>query len=281
MIALAIALELIGLAPSDDARTVTAIGPQGQIYEPDGRGWVRKQPITIAANVETIERGSAIVVGGGGAVYKLAANDGWTAIRLAQKGRAIGGTGARAVAALGRDVFDLDKPGENKKVASAQGTVSALAGGANTVVVRTDRGLFRIDKSGQHAIPRVPASARLLGDRWAITDDAAWDLRSNRSIKLPRTDAAAQTADGKLVATGMRQGTRILFVVDAKVAEEPLAGLTVPAVGIVMDKAARVAIALRDGTIALRDHGAWATSAARDELPAAKPGSGPALSGVP
>ena len=51
-----------------------------------------------------------------------------------------------------------------------------------------------------------------------------------------------------------------------------------PVVGVVVDKQARVAIALRDGRIALRDKGTWTVSEVREELAAPKPGPEPAES---
>ena len=115
---------LAGLAPgpTDDARLAVAIGPAGQVYEPDGKGaWARTQRFAIATPVATVARGtSGVIASGGGAVYRLAAN-GWTAARLGQKaGKSLAGTGPRALAALGRDLFDLDRPGgEPVKIATA------------------------------------------------------------------------------------------------------------------------------------------------------------------
>src|SRR5688572_16387552 len=84
---------LVALAPppGDDARKALAIGPSGEVYEPDGKGaWVRRQRITTADRLTTVGRaggGGPVVASGDGVVYRLAAN-GWTALRLAQKGKA-------------------------------------------------------------------------------------------------------------------------------------------------------------------------------------------------
>ena len=49
-------------------------------------------------------------------------------------------------------------------------------------------------------------------------------------------------------------------------------------VGIVVDKKARIAIALRDGRIVLKDGTTWTVSEVREELAAPKPGPAPAES---
>ncbi|MCX5743839.1 MAG: hypothetical protein NT062_15210 [Proteobacteria bacterium] len=272
--------RLVALAPTDDAGRVIALGPVGQIYVPDAKGWARTLPSTIAAQIDTVGRGdvAGVVVGAGGAVYRLESN-GWTAIRLAQKGRAIAGTG-RGVAALGRDVFDLDKGAADRtlKIGQAPGAVLALAAGAGGVVVRTDRGVFRMP--GGKPVANVPDSARLLDDRWAIADRGAFDLRSGKLIPWPvglTIQVAAPTGDGKLAAIGKNREGIVLLVVDKKLAQESVvAAATSPAVGIVVDRQHRVAIAFRDGHIALRDRGTWSTSVVRDELPPDHPGSPPA-----
>jgi hypothetical protein len=51
-----------------------------------------------------------------------------------------------------------------------------------------------------------------------------------------------------------------------------------PVVGIVADAQARVAIAMRDGRIALRDKGTWSVAEVREELATPKPGPAPAES---
>ena len=76
-------------APGDDARKVIAIGPTGQVYEPDKTGgWVRDQAITISDRVTAVGRpGASVVALGDGVIFRLAPN-GWTAIRIVQKGKA-------------------------------------------------------------------------------------------------------------------------------------------------------------------------------------------------
>lgn len=268
--------KLVGIA--DAGGHVAAIGPQGQVYT-DG---VRTLPSTIAANIDTIERGAiGVIVGAGGAVYRLAPN-GWTAVRLAQKGKAIAGSGGGALAALGRDVFDLDRgTAEPQKIATLPTAVIEVAGSAKSFVVRTDRGLLRMP--GAKPIANVPGNAQLLGDRWAIVDKrGAIDLRSGKLVGWPSpvasVAAAIQTVEGTFVGVGRTSGGFELVSIGAKVTHEPIGSVDkalVP-VGITVDKKGRTAIAFRDGTIATGIRGAWTTVSVRDELPPDKPGSPPA-----
>jgi hypothetical protein len=269
--------KLVGLAPAltDDARLAVPIGPAGEVYEPDGKGkFTRVHAYALATPVTTIARGAiGVVIGGGGAIYRLADN-GWTAIRLAQKGgKTLGGNGRRALAAIGSDLFDLDRAasasGEPLPVARAPGVVTAIGGGA----IATDHGLARLEGT---RLTQLREHARPISERWAIDDGAAYDLRSGKRFAWPVTTkitAFDAAPDGSLVAVG---ATQLLRVTDRVT---PIAFPGADAVGVVADRAGRIAIAFRDGRIAIIDpQGKQTETAVEDRLPAPIPGGPPATS---
>jgi hypothetical protein len=279
--------QLAALAPPaiDDARLAVAIGPAGEVYEPDGKGaWIRRQRITTATAVSLAARsGSDIVALGEGVVYRLAPN-GWSAIRLHQKNKAKLAGGGRAVAAVGRQLFALDRlvGGEPAKLGAAPGDVALLGAGA-TIVVGTDRGLFRLDGGRLEALTAPRRPRMLVGDQWAITDGAAVDLRSGRATPWPdgaAIEVAAAGPDDRLIAVSRAIGTLELLTLRAGKLERAPVALT-PAgapVGVTADRAGRVVIALRDGRLAVRDGAAWTTVTVAEQLPAPRPGPSPATS---
>src|SRR6185436_14792978 len=124
-------IRLAAIAPADDARRAIVIGAGGEVYEPDGKGaWVHRLPSSTADRLVAAGRaggpGRAVVALGDGVVYRLAGN-GWSAIRLAQKGKAILGSGARSLAAVGRQLFALDAltRGEPTRLALAPANIVA------------------------------------------------------------------------------------------------------------------------------------------------------------
>jgi hypothetical protein len=275
---------LAALAPARDARRAIAIGPAGQIYEPDGKGaWVRRQAGGVAAElVAATAAGNTVIAGAKGAPpFKLAAGA-WTALHLGVKATAILGTGSRVLAAVGKTVFALDRA-RPTKLADAPGTVVALAGSPTGVVIATDRGLMKLVGTAFKPLAKGPKSVRaLLSDRWALVDRGAFDLKAMKAIVWPAgvQIALATTIGDDLVGVSMKGKTVELVTIKAgKLAREKVdVADPQPIVGVVVDRDGRVAIAMRDGRIALRDRGAWTVGEVREELPAPKPGPAPAES---
>ena len=169
------------------------------------------------------------------------------------------------------------------------------AGGPSGIVVRTARGTFRLDKRRFTAIKNVPADARLVSDRWALGDRGALDLRAGKALPWPAGHsivAATPAPDGSLLAVATtRTGLALLTVTtkviatDVPVEATPGAPARRAPVGIASDKQGRVAIALRDGRIALLDRGTWSTTRVRDEylqrIPDRLPHTHPVIAAAP
>ena len=277
---------LVALAPADDARKAIALGPGGEVYTPDGKGeWIRSKAISTADPLAAAGRaGGAVVALGDGVVYRLADN-GWSAIRLVQKGKAVMSGGGRAVAAVGRQVFALDRTagGEPAKLALAPDPVLAIGSGAKGVVIVTARGLLRLDGAAFKRIDRVRRVQHLISDRWALTDRGAVDLRGGAITSWPAglsVDVAAPGPDDGFVAVGVtRAGLELVTIAKAKVVRDPIAGTAgAKPAGVVLDKGGRATVALTDGRLLHRDRGTWSTSTIRVELPAGRPGAAPATS---
>ena len=127
MTPLVLAVVVVALAPppGDDARKAVVLGKGGEVFAPDASGdYVRTRAFATAdAPVIAGRAGGDVVALGDGVVYRLAGN-GWSAIRLVQKGKAVMSGGPRSVAAVGRQLF-------------------ALAAGALAVASAMDDGLSR------------------------------------------------------------------------------------------------------------------------------------------
>lgn len=278
---------LVALAPAADAREAVAIGPAGEVYAPDGKGaWVRSQAVTTADRLAHAGRaGTSVVAAGGGAIYRLAPN-GWSALRLAQKGKAVMSEGPRAVGAVGRQLYALDRMagGEPAKLARAPAAIVAIGASPRGIVVATDRGLYRVQGASAAPIAKAPRQVRrLVSDRWALVDGGILDLRSLKTTRLPsglRLQAAAVGPRDSFVAVATRGSRLELVTLDkGKLAHVPLPETIAGApVGLVVDARDRVAIALADGRIALRDAGSWSVVEVRDALPPPRPGARPAMS---
>ncbi len=277
-------LATLAPGPTDDARLAVALGPHGEVYAPDGKGaWVRTQRISTVDTLAVAGRAAGEVVAAGqGVVYKLAPN-GWSAIRLHQKDKAVMAGGPHAVAAVKRQLYALDRTerGEPFKLALAPAPVLAIGAG-KSVVIATDRGLARVVGTKLEPIAGAPKQVvTLVDDRWAILANGAVDLRTGKTFSWPSgsTVTAATVARDNLVAVASRGGKLELITIDASLAHE---GIPITpggtAVGVVADRAGRLAIALADGRILARDRGSWVTTSVVSQLPDPRPGVGPARS---
>lgn len=282
--------KLAALAPAEDARRAVVIGIRGEVYEPDGKGaWIHRLASTTADPVEAAGRtavgGARIVALAGGAIYRLAGN-GWSAIRLRQRGKAILGTGTRAVAAVGRQLFALDEltKGEPTRLATASAPILAIGAGARGLVIATDAGLVRLTAGKLVALPAAPRRAKLVGERWAVVDRGAVDLTTNRLTAWPAGLAIGVATTGPndalVVVASSHAGLELVTLARGKLVRDSL-GVTGTAVGVVLDRAGRAAVALADGRVAVRERSGWSTVEVSEEIPSERPGSPPALSGPP
>ncbi|MDX2090161.1 MAG: hypothetical protein SFX73_20045 [Kofleriaceae bacterium] len=277
-------LAALAPSPGGDAREALAIGPAGEVYRPDGKGaWVRALPVSTAGEIVDVgTAGEAVVALANGTVYRLAAN-GWSALRLVQKGKAVMSSGSRAVAAVGRQLFALDRTvnGEPAKLALAPATVQAIGGGA-VMVIATERGLYRYDGRGFKQVTRGPRRVdRLVGDRWALHEGGLLDVSTGTRARLPdgvTLSVASVGPDGPVAVGSGPDGLVLVTVKGKKVDTVPLPGSLRGAVvvGVVADKAGRATVALRNGRLAIRDGGTWLEATARDALPGPRPGAPPA-----
>ncbi len=307
----------LAMPTGDDARKAIAIGPSGEVYEPDGKGaWVRERAVRTADTVAVVGRANGVVALAGGAVYRLA-NNGWSALRLVQKGKAVMSGGARSIAAVGRQLFALDKVagGEVAKLAMAPSAVQLIGAGTTALTIQTERGLFRAERPSApwKPIARAPRRVdRLIDDRWALTDRGAVDLKTGTTTPWPpgfRLGAVTPGPKGTLMLVGTQRGAiEVVVIAGVKVTRETIevpapSATTAPSataaqstkssdptagpdargplahpVGVVTDTSGRVVVAFRDGRLAIRERGAWSLTAVVESLPAPKPGAPPATS---
>ncbi len=266
-----------------DARAAVAVGPNGQVYEPDGKGaWVRTHAGGLADDVIRASRANGLVVAGvdGGPPY--AYRDGtWQLVVLGLHAKAIVGRGPRATAAFGRQVFGLET-GKAVRLTDAPAPVTMLAASARSIVIATDKGLARLEGKSWKPIASAPKQVlALLDDRWALVERGLIDLRSQKLTAWPAGfRASSAIADGELVVAAGTQGATLTLVTLAagRLSHEPIAVKLASVVAVAADSTGRVVVAARDGQLAVRDRtGAWTASAVRDALPAARPGSPPAV----
>jgi hypothetical protein len=281
--AAAATVRLAAIAPADDVRRALVIGVGGEVYEPDGKGaWVHRLRCSTATPLVAAGRaGDAVVALGDGVVYRWAAN-GWSAIRLVQHGKAVLGAGVRSLAAVGRQLFALDAltRGEPTRLAVAPGNIASIGVGARGAVVATDAGVFRLAGTRFAPIAAAPRGLRLLSARWALADRGAFDLATGKLTSWPAgiSIAAAMATDDALTAVAAGpSGLELVTLRGGKLVREPL-GITGAAVGVVVDRSGRAAVALADGRIAWRTATGWTTTEVTDEAPADRPGAPPAMS---
>lgn len=275
---------LVALAPATDARRAVAIGPAGEVYQPDGKGaWIRRQAGGMAEEViGAVAAGSTVIaIAKGSLPFKLRAT-GWSAIGFGPKARPIVGTGSRVLAAVGKSVFALDK-GEPQKLADAPIAVTALAASGAGAVIVTAKGLHRLEGGAWKPVKKAPKGVKaLVSDRWALVDKGALDLKTLKTVAWPagaRIGDATSSGDSLIVVATRGKQTELFTITGSKLERETIPlDKGGPVVGVVADREGRVVVATRDGTIAARIKGAWTSTDVRVELPAAKPGPAPATS---
>lgn len=277
---------LVALAPARDARRAVAIGPAGEVYEPDGSGaWVRTRAGGTAVELVDANVSAGIVIAGAKRAPPFKLKNGvWSAIHLAPRAKALIGRGSRALAAVGKTVFALDKR-QPRKLADAPAAVVGLAAGPGGAVIATAKGLHRQQGAAWKPIKKAPRRVReLVSERWALVDKGALDLETLKIVPWPRGFSVvhATTIGNRLVGVA-RHGKQLeLVTVTAgkrKLTREPIpVALRSPVVGVVVDSADRAVVATRDGTLALRVGGTWTTTQVRVEIAPPRPGPAPAAS---
>ena len=271
------ALAALVIAPGD-ARASIAVGPAGQVYEPDGHGaWLRKHGGGIGPLVVSGARGGDVIAGTTAGAFRLGPG-GWSVIYLGQHAKPIVASGARAVAAVGRDLFVLDHAPSH--VADAPAPITAVGASAAGIVVATERGVLRLDGKAFVAVPRAPiAVTGFAGDRYALVADGVVDLRTGATTSWPSgltIAVARQAADGSLVAAATTSTGVELVHLHGTTLDRDKLDVTGTPVGIAVDRDGRAVIALADGRICTRDHAAWTVATVKDDLPPPRPGSPPA-----
>jgi hypothetical protein len=274
---------LSGLVPAPDVRESLAIGPHGEVYEPDGKGdWVRRHATAIASEVTAATRGgSALALTNDGALFRLADHV-WTVVGLTPHAKAIVSAGSRPLAAVGRTLYALDRS-TPAKLPDAPGPIVALAASATGAVIETDRGLMRLEGSAWRPIRTVPAHViALVSDRFALVDGGALDLSTGNTVAWPAGVSILHVianGDGFVAVASRGSALELLTLRAGKLVSEPITiDPSGAIVAVAADRAGRIVIALRDGRLAVRDRSAWSTVQVRDELPPPRPGPPPALS---
>lgn len=272
--------------PTDVTKAVL-VGPSGQVYEPDQGDWVRRRGGGVAADVSgaAIAGGELVVAGRAMPMYRRT-GDTWYALRLGEDGLTRFGTGPTPALVIRRQVFVHTKGRTWTRLGTLPGKVAtALWASGKNVWIADGGGVYRL-KGKAFVRAGDPVDALAGGTPWGLTPAGLRHLTSGRTVPA-ELDGAPVT----ILAAGGAPGSAELFVV-AEAAGKPVlaraskTGLTrvddVPVAGaiagVAVDKAGAVLVAFRDGQVAVRAGGTWATGQVTDQLPADRGGPGPSLS---
>ncbi len=283
---------LAAIVPSgDDVRRSIAVGPSGQVWEPDGTGtWTRRAEGGVAADVRGAAlAGNALVVGGKSVPLYRKESAGWIAMRLGERGRTTVGTGPRASIAIGKTIF-VWNGATWKRVGRTLGNVGALWAASETkVVVATDTGVARYAAGGFTVVtgaPEVAAFGTGGPAPWATTTDgAAYEVTTRRvhrptvagepmMVELVAVSAGTTWALGR-TTTGIGLG-RFHKGAWTEAIPPPIADDDA-ALAMAADASGALLVATRGGALhVLPDGGSWTAGTRAEALPAATPGPGPA-----
>jgi hypothetical protein len=274
---------VVPAAGDTDVRAATLVGPSGQLYAGDGTGrWIRRAAGGIAADVTAAIRagGDLIVAGDATPLYRF---DGtaWSAHKLGQNGRVVVGRGPTPAVAIGKHVF-VEKPatattraGWTRVVEVPLGPVIALWASPKKVLIVTAAGVHTI-RQKQLVRTGAPVDA-IVGDLpWGISAAGATDLARNRdNLAAAGTIAAAAGAPSPWLLTTDGTTLRLTGRAIAAPVDVPVPPGT-PLAGVVADRANRILVVTAAGAVHVYADGAWSSGTLLDELPAARPGPGPA-----
>ncbi len=293
------ATVIAALAPGAsrrDARLAVAVGPGGEVFEPDGRGaWIRHNAGGIADEVVRVARleGSElalIAVTRRGAAFEWREGT-WSRIHVSKKMPGLLGGGDPPLIAVGTTVFAFREGEVAAPVALPRTARPITALGASSmqrITIATDRGLQRLSGTTWRPIPKSPRTVdALLSDRWAIAERGLVALDIPRTLTWPAgfriANAVAVTRDVVVAVGGTDTALEVVTVRAGRLVQEPIPNFgpdrTSSIAGIVADTAGRMVVALRDGQLAVRDRSSWTTTTVRTELDPARPGSPPAALG--
>ena len=183
--------------------------------------------------------------------------------------------------AIGKHVF-VEKPatattraGWTRVVEVPVGPVIALWASPKKVLIATADGVHTIR---QKQLVRVGATVdAILGDLpWGISPAGATDLARNRdNLAAAGTIAGAAGAASPWLLTSDGSTLRLAGRAITAPVELPIpAGTTIA--GVLADRADRILIVTTGGAVHVFADGAWSAGTVVDELPAARPGPGPA-----